>query len=133
MTDIYNANRTAPARTVICALFEEINGSNTLYVEFNTKGEEISRHTNVTVSNDGIMSMAWNGADFVPGKLTGVNTTTEKPQEWLYTSYADGSVQGYVSPMSVTKHSLPNPLKESGVKTTVDGEEIITINGITLK
>ena len=133
MTDIYNANRTAPARTVICALFEEINGSNTLYVEFNTKGEEISRHTNVTVSNDGIMSMAWNGADFVPGKLTGVNTTTEKPQEWLYTSYADGSVQGYVSPMSVTKHSLPNPLKESGVKTTVDGEEIITINGIILK
>ncbi|MBE6459294.1 MAG: hypothetical protein E7010_05780 [Alphaproteobacteria bacterium] len=133
MTDIYNANRTAPARTVICALFEEINGSNTLYVEFNSKGEEISRHANVTVSNDGIMSMTWNGADFVPGKLTGVNTTTEKPQEWLYTSYADGNVQGYVSPMSVTKHTLQNPYKESGVKTTVDGEEIITINGVTLK
>lgn len=133
MTDIYNANRTAPARTVICALFEEINGSNTLYVEFNTKGEEISRHANVTVSNDGIMSMAWNGADFVPGKLTGVNTTTGKPQEWLYTSYANANIQGYVSPMSVTKHSLQNPYKECGVKTTVDGEEIITINGITLK
>ena len=133
MTDIYNADRKAPARIVICALFEEINGSNTLYVEFNTKGEEISRHANVTVSNDGIMSMVWNGADFVPGKLTRVNTTTEKPQEWLYISYADENVQGYVSPMSVTQHALPNPYKESGVKTTVDGEEIITINDITLK
>ena len=133
MTDIYNANRTAPARTVICALFEEINGSNTLYVEFNTNGQEISRHANVTVSNDGIMSMVWNGSAFVPGKLTGVTSTSATPQEWLYTGYADSNVQGYVSPMSVTKHSLKNPYKESGVKTTVDGEEIITINGITLK
>ncbi len=133
MTDIYNANRTAPARTVICALFEEIDGSNTLYVEFDTKGNEISRHANVAVSNDGIMSMTWNGSSFVPGKLTGVTSTTATPQEWLYTSYADNSIKGYVSPMSVTKHSLSNPYKESGIKTTVDGEEIITINGVTLK
>lgn len=133
MTDIYNANRTAPARTVICALFEEINGSNTLYVEFNTNGQEISRHANVAVSNDGIMSMVWNGSAFLPGKLTGVTSTTATPQEWLYTGYANSNVQGYVSPMSVTKHSLKNPYKESGIKTTVDGEEIITINGITFK
>ena len=133
MTDIYNANRTAPARTVICALFAEIDGSNTLYVEFDTKGNEISRHANVAVSNDGIMSMTWNGSSFVPGKLTGVTSTSATPQEWLYTGYADSNVQGYVSPMSVTKHSLKNPYKEDGVKTTIDGEEIITINGITLK
>lgn len=133
MTDIYDANRTAPARTVICAEFAEIDGSNTLYVEFNTNGQEISRHANVNVSNDGIMSMVWKGSAFVPGKLTGVSSPTEKPQEWLYTGYADSNDQGYVSPMSVTKHSLKNPYKESGIKTTVDGEEIITINGITLK
>ena len=133
MTDVYNANRTAPARTVICALFEEINGSNTLYVEFDTKGNEISRHANVSVSNDGIMSMVWNGSSFVPGRLTGVTSTTATPQEWLYTGYADANIQGYVSPMSVTKHSLKNPYKESGIKTNVDGEEIITINGIKLK
>lgn len=133
MTDIYTADRTAPARTVICALFAEINGSNTLYVEFDTKGNEISRHANVNVTNDGVMSMVWNGAEFVPGKLTEVTSTTATPQEWLYTSYADSNVQGYVSPMSVTKHSLKNPYKEDGIKTTVDGEEIITINGVTLK
>ena len=133
MTDIYNANRTAPARTVICALFAEIDGSNTLYVEFDTKGNEISRHANVAVSNDGIMSMVWNGSAFVPGKLTGVTSTSATPQEWLYTGYADSSIKGAVSPMSVTKHSLKNPYKEDGIKTTVDGEEIITINGITLK
>ena len=133
MTDIYNASRTAPARTVICAFFQEINGSNTLYVEFNSKGEEISRHANVNVTNDGIMSMVWNGASFVPGKLTGVNTTSEDPNEWLYTAYNNSSVQSYVSPMSVTKHSLENPYKAEGVKTTVDGEEVIVINGVTLK
>lgn len=133
MTDIYNADRTAPARRVICAEFAEINGGNTLYVEFDTNGHEISRHANVAVSNDGIMSMVWNGSAFVPGKLTGVTSTTATPQEWLYTSYADSNVQGYVSPMSVTKHSLKNPFIEKGAKTTVDGEEIITINGVTLK
>lgn len=133
MTDIYNADRTAPARRVICAEFAEINGSNTLYVEFDTNGKEISRHANVAVSNDGIMSMVWNGSAFVPGKLTGVTSTTATPQEWLYTSYANADVQGYVSPMSVTKHSLKNPYIESGVKKTVDGEEIITIGKVTLK
>lgn len=133
MTDIYNADRTAPARRVICAEFVEINGSNTLYVEFDTKGNEISRHANVNVSNDGIMSMVWNGAAFVPGKLTGVTSTSANPQEWLYTSYANADIQGYISPMSVTKHSLKNPYIESGIKKVVDGEEFITIGNVTLK
>lgn len=133
MTDVYNANRTAPARTVICALFEEINGSNTLYVEFNTNGQEISRHANVAVSNDGIMSMVWNGSSFVPGKLLGVNSTTEHPTYWDYISYANANIGSHVSAMSGTSYTLSNPYKESGVKKIVDGEEIITINGITLK
>lgn len=133
MTDIYNGNRTAPVRTVICVDFQEVDGPGKLYVEFDTRGNELSRHANINTAGDGYMSMVWNGGQFVPGRLTGITSTTEKPQEWLYTGYANASIQGYVSPMSVTKHSLTNPIKEEGKKVNVDGEELILINGIYLK
>lgn len=133
MTDIYDGNRTAPVRTVICVDFQEIDGPGRLYVQFDTKGNEISRHANINRTGAGIMSMVWNGGQFVPGALTGVTDTNANPQEWLYTSYENASVQGYVSPMSVTKHSLKNPFKEEGKKVKVDGEDLILINGIYLK